>query len=349
MHAIEFTLLVCCCSISYLYVCPPYLLSIFYREKWSFFDESNRVPLLFHHPQSPFKGQHYPEPVELVDVYPTIVDLLNVDYVHADVCHGTVEVGRDFLPLICHNLQGKSLARVVMGDRYYREHIENNPRHLNNLDRYSKQSEERRTILGADYKKFPSAGSNSYQKALSFQNDTEISNILKSSRRHLRSQDAISFANATSVTSTDSRRLLDSETMPLLDQRFAISQSWRCAKQVDVKKNAFWHKSGAKGDRPSTRWVDCDKTVDPDNNDQVSVMGYSLRSSDFRYNAWFHYDRKRCLPILDKPLFDEEVCVDICFHSLMMYYFSISCNDDAAIVIDSCTTIVARRSRTSRT
>jgi len=278
------------------------------------------VPLLIHHPQSPFKGQHYSEPVELVDVYPTIVDLLNVDYVHSDVCHGTVEVGRENLPLICHDLQGKSLARVVVGDRYYKEYIENNPRHLNNLDRFSKQSNERRTTLDSNYKKFPTASNNLHQKNVPLMNSTDVDNILKSSRRSLRSNhtDNIEvFANeSTYISHSLSRKLMMTsvETMPLLDQRFAISQSWRCAKISDVKKHAFWYKSGSKGDRPYTRWFDCDKTVDPDNNDQVSVMGYSLRTNDFRYNAWFQYDRRNCLPILDKPLFDEEVCMYVCMY-----------------------------------
>lgn len=236
-------------------------------------------------------GQHYPEPVELVDLYPTIVDLLNVDYIHSDVCHGTVEVGRDFLPLVCHDLQGKSLARVILGDRYYKEHVENNPRHLNNLDRYSKQSDERMKLFDTHYQKYPTATNNMHQKSDLNLNSTNTESIVKSNQRLLRSND------------------MNSETMPLLDQRFAISQSWRCAKISDVKKHAFWYKSGSKGDRPYTRWFDCDKTVDPENNDQVSVMGYSLRTSDFRYNAWFQYDRKRCLPILDKAPFDEEVCL----------------------------------------
>jgi arylsulfatase A-like enzyme len=47
-------------------------------EKWSLFDESTHVPLMIYHPDSPYKGRHYPEPVELIDVrsqeaYPTLI------------------------------------------------------------------------------------------------------------------------------------------------------------------------------------------------------------------------------------------------------------------------------------
>jgi hypothetical protein len=69
-----------------------------------------------------------------------------------------------------------------------------------------------------------------------------------------------------------------------------------------------------KAKRPFSKWFDCDKTLDPDANDEISVMGYSFRYTDFRYNAWFFYDRKLCLPLLDEPLYDEEVCS---FHSFI--------------------------------
>ncbi len=42
-----------------------------YREKWTLFEEAVRVPLMIAHPASPFKGQHYKEPVESVDIYAT--------------------------------------------------------------------------------------------------------------------------------------------------------------------------------------------------------------------------------------------------------------------------------------
>jgi len=96
--------------------------------------------------------------------------------------------------------------------------------------------------------------------------------------------------------------------MPKLDIDFAISQSWRCAMMDLVKKAEEWSKAGRKGTRPRSQWFDCDKTRNPDN--ELSIMGYSLRTNDFRYTAWFHYNRKMCLPILDIAPYDEEVCFD---------------------------------------
>ena len=76
-------------------------------EKWSLFDESTRVPLMIYHPQSPYKGKHYSHPVELIDIYPTVLDLMQVDSDRDLVCRK----GH-----LCRWLQGKSLASLVLGN-----------------------------------------------------------------------------------------------------------------------------------------------------------------------------------------------------------------------------------------
>jgi hypothetical protein len=111
----------------------------------------------------------------------------------------------------------------------------------------------------------------------------------------------------------------------VLDHTFAISQSWRCAPRgiaianqlkppgLAVGEKGATDSTGAplpaltakKGIRRSSFWRDCDKTSSPP--DILSVMGYSMRTKDFRYTAWFHYDRKKALPILDVAPFEEEV------------------------------------------
>ena len=83
-----------------------------HREKWSLFDESTRVPLLIHHPLSPFKGMHYPEPVELIDIYPTLNDILGAPFNKQEVCKFSSPTGIHK----CVPLQGKSLAPVILGD-----------------------------------------------------------------------------------------------------------------------------------------------------------------------------------------------------------------------------------------
>ena len=76
-------------------------------EKWTLFDESTRVPLMISHPKSPYQGSHYKSPVELIDIYPTVLDLLQPSYDPKAVCRPDDK---------CKPLQGKSLAGVVLGD-----------------------------------------------------------------------------------------------------------------------------------------------------------------------------------------------------------------------------------------
>ena len=46
----------------------------------------DRVPLMISHPMSPYKGHHYPYPVELVDIYPTVNELLGLPFDRKDSC-----------------------------------------------------------------------------------------------------------------------------------------------------------------------------------------------------------------------------------------------------------------------
>jgi iduronate 2-sulfatase len=82
-------------------------------EKWTLFDESVRVPLIIYHPQSPFRGQHFKHPVELLDVYPTVTDLLRAPIPKLNArTHTSDDCKRD---TVCKPLQGKSLAPIVLG------------------------------------------------------------------------------------------------------------------------------------------------------------------------------------------------------------------------------------------
>jgi hypothetical protein len=75
--------------------------------------EQTRVPLLIASPRSPFPGQHYPHVVEHIDLLPTIIDLLELPTNR--VCTKNFFKGVETL---CLPLQGKSLARVVLGDTH---------------------------------------------------------------------------------------------------------------------------------------------------------------------------------------------------------------------------------------
>ena len=62
------------------------------------------------HPDSPFKGKHYPYPVESVDIVPTVLELLRLPRSRSQICSD-----RKNKQWKCPKLDGKSLAPVVLG------------------------------------------------------------------------------------------------------------------------------------------------------------------------------------------------------------------------------------------
>ena len=87
----------------------------------------------------------------------------------------------------------------------------------------------------------------------------------------------------------------------VLSQGFALSQAWRCA-----WKNNIIKESENPGEREKDGfWFDCDAGYK--DSEQVNVMGYSVRSKDFRYTAYLHFDRKMQVPIWELPPYSEEL------------------------------------------
>lgn len=80
-------------------------------NKWSVFDEATRVPLIISHPNSPFKGKRYKEPVELVDIFPTLNDILGIQKPEKSMKKACKRHR-------CLPLSGKSLAPVILGNKF---------------------------------------------------------------------------------------------------------------------------------------------------------------------------------------------------------------------------------------
>lgn len=73
-------------------------------EKYTLWEETTRVPLLISDPRDRSQwGLHWEDPVELLDVLPTIIDLLNISF-NPVLCPRS---------RICADFDGKSLAGVV--------------------------------------------------------------------------------------------------------------------------------------------------------------------------------------------------------------------------------------------
>lgn len=85
--------------------------------KWTLFDESTKVPLLISHPKTNEYGRRYAQPVELVDIYPTVMDLLGIsesDRTRACRLGGDIHDATKRNQHACRRLSGKSLADVVL-------------------------------------------------------------------------------------------------------------------------------------------------------------------------------------------------------------------------------------------
>ena len=185
-----------------------------------------RVPLLIAHPESPFKGQHYRDPVELVDVFPTVKDLLGAPFNRKVVYKGVKDIP----------LQGKSIAPVVLGTHLY--------------GRY-----------------FPA----------------------KAPRIHYKT----TTSGAAALVQQDDPVVL----MPQFERNYAFTQTARCAKIKDVSPNerSFVGKPQSVSSLTKKKtlrqvvWDDCN--VDYKGQDEISLLGYSMRTPDYRYTAYFYYNR----------------------------------------------------------
>lgn len=177
------------------------------------------------HPQSPFKGQRYTHPVELIDVFPTINDLLGAPF-NKNHIYGIATEGkkshygsRKFVPL-----QGKSLAPLILGREFkYR------------------------------------------------------------------------------TGKTNSKTIFRGDSMPVLNQTFALSQVWRCARNEDTMVDS---RIDSTVSQHEVRWDSCDIE---ERKGETSLMGYSMRTLDFRYTMYIPFLRPHQLPIWDLPIFSEEL------------------------------------------
>jgi hypothetical protein len=276
------------------------------REKWTLFDESTRVPLLISHPSSPFQNQRYSHPVELIDIFPTILDLLHV--IPTDPCPNIKSMHT------CRPLQGKSLAPVVLGA---------NSSYLSIASHHLSSSEK-----GFSHSLSPSQ---LYSKRLVKQQQQQQPQHL---RRALSSSNQHGHAHAHDQQKSHSHNNKKSQSrdlvMPTLTRKFAVSQMWRCVPKNKIENKADTLVSpqqmltataaasaspadgaggGVSGQVPrdyNNPWFECNR-AEAQSTAQLSVMGYSFRTSDFRYNVYYHFDRVNNVPLYTQPPYAEEL------------------------------------------
>ena len=248
-------------------------------EKWSLFDESTHVPLLISHPKSPNKGKHYREPVESIDVYATLNEILMAPYDAKKVCKNGAE---------CRALQGKSLAPIILPQAFLNQTV------------VPKKKDSFWSSLFNPGTSVNDASSPQTMRALSERGGLNYT--------HLRNHNPNNQHHSFYPVRNGSGEPYPFPTVEYhFEMDFALSQNWRCAKKTDVmaaKALITNNPNAGKMNRKSI-WADCDKNYQ--GTDEISVMGYSMRSRDFRYTGWFHYNRVKCIPILDVSPLDEEL------------------------------------------
>jgi len=242
---------------------------LFLSTSISTFTSIDRVPLVIAHPQSPFKGQHFSAPVESVDIYPTINELLKLPVPRISTCKDGWQ---------CKPLDGKSLAEVVLGKpiSYF---LSNN----NNSNSDSK---------------IEAITDNSIHTGLQMINRL-IGFKLSSSSSSDRHSDSNSNHN----------HLIP--TMPKFEHDFAISQVIRCApiQQIPMRMEVVHNKTKGEyhmiGPRKAV-WNDCGN-IHQHNPKEMSLLGYSMRTLEYRYTAYYPYPRNIGRPNISSIPYEEEL------------------------------------------
>ena len=93
------------------------------------------------------------------------------------------------------------------------------------------------------------------------------------------------------------------DLMPSLNHTFALSQAWRCASKLHAHEDP---RTDSKLPADMLQWDSCDKDK-VDHHTEISVMGYSMRTIDYRYTMYIPFKRPHRLPIWDESIYDEEL------------------------------------------
>ena len=257
------------------------------REKWTLFDEATRVPLLIYHPLSPFKGQHYKYPVESIDIYPTVIDLLQAPFAHKKHCPDSTAVVQT-----CTPLQGKSLAPVVLG-------------HAFNTELTKKQIIKDRRSNHLSFADVPSIP----KSRRLFQTNENAELPLKHQQPH-HGHSGHGSAGKGKEPKELAAAVPEYQNVNEIQfsHDFAITQFWRCLDKNDFNKinmntgtvvDTVSNVSPIFGDcsMDEKSWNTDSKKGTSKNN--LMLMGYSMRTVDYRYTAWIHFNSSSLTPILD--------------------------------------------------
>ena len=229
----------------------------------SLFDESSRVPLVIAHPNSPYRGSHVFEPVELVDLFPTILDLVSSPHIRGkSIMHAHSRA---------HEQQG--LLGPRKRDHHRGRHEELSGKSLASL------------VVGSKYRLSLQRGRSAHGAGGSI-----------ASHRHSQRQGGPAMGTH-------------------LHSGFALTQALRCADWSGGKDPVYSGAaaSPAEAQAAATNWRECalgNRSASAGAGaagTATTVMGYSMRTLDFRYTLWLHFDPSSLLVQWERGVYAEEL------------------------------------------
>lgn len=227
----------------------------------------------------------------MVDLFPTLNDILGAPkYDKVKYCVAKMpDVDIVKLPnVLCVPLQGKSLAGAVLGPLW--EFLTKNKRNK------AKKAGGKKQVKS------------SYLSSIVGMNSRRLQTTPKNTALNMLAPSMRGGNIDRGEFNSDEPRTTNSI---IYRKNFAISQSWRCSPQdiAVANRNIPYIKNNIEGNstKPirASEWDTCDKTVIK--KGVLSIMGYSMRTNDFRYTAWYFWNQVLSLPMIDSAPFEEEV------------------------------------------
>jgi len=269
-------------------------------EKWTLFDEATRVPLMISHPMSPFQSTHVFHPVELVDVFPTVLDLVSAPHIRK-IYSGHLGKGT----LRNDQLKRSGDSAVDKFSRGLNDKITEGLHELG-LVKHKEVILREAKASAAEHAERLREPSGKSLAPLVVGHRYNLLSMLTGAHGHKRKHGGPGGGHKRNL------------------HPFAVSQSIRCAKKAEARTDArisdytvpiegFTEKVPPRlvSNRALKVWEDCDLNAKSDViNQEVSLMGYSARSAAYRYTIWLHWDRVKRVPVWSRRseiIFTEEL------------------------------------------
>lgn len=263
-------------------------------NKWTLFDESTRVPLLISSPSSPFKGKRYEFPVELTDIYPTIIDLLELRKAQ-EKTNLSNKSKKKKIP------DGVSLAPIILGDKLFKKIHHTDSNNFYYLD----ETYQAKSTLPDKGIEIERKNSSSISMPILFKNYS-ISQLIKCSYINDIDPVPLSYPLRSNYNFADPTSISNRTPYSWRDCSPKFPNNTETYNYHDLVRGFQNNRESYKAYLQNLKNESKEGTIDLYSQELV-LMGYSMRTIDFRYTSYFFFDRLSQRPILNALPFDEEL------------------------------------------